>query len=73
MGKNDEILETFRNNLFCRRDSNQRKARLLWEDIRNDFDQNIQTLFEIEWSHYMRGELSPNDFSHFYHIYIKNN
>jgi hypothetical protein len=63
----------FRNNIFCRHYSNQRKARKLWNEISKIMDDNDKILFYTEWSHYMMGncELDINGFSLFFNKYVK--
>jgi len=52
----------FTNNVFCRRDSNQHKARLTWEEIKYDVPEDKRQLFETEWNHYLMGEFKPDMF-----------
>ena len=66
-----EKFEEFRNNVFSRRDSNQHRAKVLWKEINAIMDKNIKTLFEIEWGHYMIGELDADDFSFYFNEYVK--
>ncbi len=65
--------EDFRNNVFCRRDDNQHKARILWEDISKLISNEDKIKFQTEWSHYMMGdmELDVDGFSLFFDSYIK--
>lgn len=67
----EEIFEEFRNNVFSRRESNQHKAEQLWEIINVNMDNNDKKLFEIEWGHYMMGELDVDDFSFYFEQYVK--
>ncbi len=53
----EKYFEQFRNNVFCRRESNQIKARNLWEKINVIMSNSDKTLFNTEWNHYMMGEL----------------
>lgn len=65
-----KLFEEFRNNVFCRRTVNQDKAKELWELIKCFQDVNPKIFmstsdiqqFEIEWSHYLMGELTPEEF-----------
>jgi len=63
----------FRNNVFCRRDSNQHKAKKLWKEISSIMDNSDKTLFQTEWSHYMMGdmELDVGGFSRYFDKYVK--
>lgn len=54
----EEILEIFRNNIFCRRESNQRKARKCWSFLSSFITERQKVLFEIEWGHYLIGDIS---------------
>jgi hypothetical protein len=65
------IIEEFRNNVFCRRKSNQIKANKLWLKVSGNLSNSDKTLFEIEWSHYMIGELEPNEFSFYFTNHVK--
>jgi len=69
----NNIFEEFRNNVFCRRESNQRKAKKLWKEISEVMDDSDKALFKTEWSHYMMGdcELDVEGFSLFFDIYVK--
>lgn len=66
-----EKFEEFKNNIFCRRDSNQHKAHELWKEINIVMDTNDKKLFETEWSHYTMGELDIDDFSFYFNQYVK--
>lgn len=61
------MIDDFINNVFCRRESNQIKAKRLWNKIKENSTLNTKTItdFEIEWSHYLLGEYNPNDFAFF--------
>jgi hypothetical protein len=61
----------FRNNVFCRRESNQRKAHKLWGEISKVMNDSDKTLFRTEWNHYMMGELDTEGFSLFFNEYVK--
>ena len=63
--------EEFRNNVFCRRDSNQHKAKQLWKEISSIMDSSDKTLFQTEWSHFMMEELDADGFSLYFDKYIK--
>lgn len=68
---NKNIFFNFQNNVFCRRDHNQMKAKKIWEEIKLYLDKSDCNLFQIEWSHYLMGELDPKEFGIFYNKYIK--
>lgn len=63
--------EEFRNNVFCRRDSNQHKAKQLWKEISSIMDSSDKTLFQTEWSHFMMEELDADGFSLYFDKYVK--
>ena len=63
--------EEFRNNVFCRRDSNQHKEKQLWKEISSIMDSSDKTLFQTEWSHFMMEELDADGFSLYFDKYIK--
>lgn len=44
----NSTFDEFRNNVFCRRESNQRKARKLWNEINKIMDDSDKTLFQTE-------------------------
>jgi hypothetical protein len=67
----NSTFEEFRNNVFCRRDSNQHKARQLWKEINSIIDFKDRTLFQIEWSHFIMGELDADGFSLYFDKYVK--
>ena len=67
----NSTFEEFRNNVFCRRDSNQHKARQLWKEINSIIAFKDRTLFQIEWSHFMMGELDADGFSLYFDKYVK--
>ena len=69
----NSTFDEFRNNVFCRRDSNQHKARQLWKEINSIMDSSDKTLFQTEWNHYMMGdmELDVDGFSLFFDKYVK--
>jgi len=58
----EEIFIEFTNNVFCRRESNQHKAKILWERIKHEVPVAERKLFETEWNHYVMGEFEPNMF-----------
>lgn len=65
-------IEEFRNNVFCRNQSNQHKARTLWNnEISNIISDIDKTFFEIEWSHYILGHIDREVFSIFFNEYIQ--
>lgn len=57
----DKFLE-FTNNVFCRREHNQRKAKKLWEEIKYNVPEDERRLFETEWDHYCMGEFDGKFF-----------
>jgi hypothetical protein len=69
----NSIFEEFRNNVFCRNDSNQYKAKKLWLQISSIMNDNDKTLFQTEWNHFMMGdmELNVTEFSLFFNKYVK--
>ncbi len=54
----EELLEVFRNNIFCRRESNQCKARKYWKYFSSFIPEGVKTEFEKEWLHYLLGDIS---------------
>ena len=52
----------FANNVFCRRQINQHKAKKLWKELKEIIPNNVASSFETEWNHYMMGEFDPNKF-----------
>ena len=56
----------FRNNVFCRREDNQHKAKKSWNMINKCMSNNDKMLFEIEWNHFMMGELDIDDFTFYF-------
>ena len=62
--------EEFKHNVFCRRDTNQMKARNIWKDIKNNIDENDCKLFEIEWNHFIDDEIDVDDFSEYFNEYV---
>ena len=52
----------FVNNVYCRRDSNQHKAKKLWNEIEMLIPDDVRSLFETEWNHYCMGEFEPDKF-----------
>jgi hypothetical protein len=68
----NDIIDEFRNNLFCRRDSNQRKAKKLWETINVSIPEPDRTLFETEWSHYLNWgpEITQSDMGYYLQTYV---
>ena len=67
----NSTFDEFRNNVFCRRDTNQHKARRLWKEISSIMNSSDKTLFETEWSHFMMGELDADGFSLYFDKYVK--
>lgn len=61
----------FRNNVFCRRETNQHKAKKLWKQVSSIMNNSDKILFQTEWSHYMMGELEPDCFSLYFDKYVK--
>ena len=67
----NSTFDEFRNNVFCRRDSNQCKAKKLWKEISLIIDNSDKTLFQTEWTHFMMGELDADGFSLYFDKYVK--
>jgi len=65
------MFDDFRNNVFCRRESNQIKAEKLWEKISGILLNSDKVLFEIEWRHYIMGEINSDEFSFYITKYVK--
>ena len=58
----DQFIE-FTNNVFCRREHNQRAAHQMWLLIRYRLPLDNQREFETEWNHYCKGEFDASKFS----------
>ena len=56
-------LKNFRNEIYCRNDSNQHKAKKIWEKIKDQFDPKVARNFQIDWYHYMNNSLDYNGLS----------
>ena len=52
----------FVNNVFCRRETNQHKAKKLWKELKEIIPTNAASSFETEWNHYMMGEFGSDKF-----------
>ena len=65
--------EEFRNNVFCRNESNQHKAKKLWKEISSIIGASDKVLFQTEWNHYMMGdmELDVDGFSSYFVEYVQ--
>ena len=63
----NKIYESFTNNVMCRNESTQHKAKSLWKELKNHLPEDKRREFETEWSHYMMGELNNDEFG----VYIK--
>lgn len=63
---NKKIIE-FKNEVMCRRESNQRKADKIWLEIKPYISTENAKQFEIEWKgHYLiTGEHTPKDFAYY--------
>jgi len=61
----------WRNNVFCRRDSNQIKSRKLWLKINQRINSSDIKSFQIEWSHFIMGEFDANVFSLYFDKHVK--
>ena len=59
-------IDVFRNNVFVRRNHNQRKARKEWESIKKTLSREVVLIFEIEWNHYLIGEIDVDRFSYYF-------
>tara|TARA_Y100001937_G_scaffold102173_1_gene140406 strand:+ start:438 stop:677 length:240 start_codon:yes stop_codon:yes gene_type:complete len=66
-------IELFINELMCRRESNQRKANKLWQEIKPHLKKKDANLFETEWrGHYIHtGEHTPNDMAYWVEHILK--
>ena len=62
MSLKSEQFEIFRNEVFCRHDSNQRRAIKIWNTINGCLPDEMKQLFEVEWYHYLHGEFKPELF-----------
>ena len=58
----EEQFNIFRNEVFCRRESNQHKANKLWGAIKNNIPEKERRAFSIEWSHYLLNEFDADMF-----------
>jgi hypothetical protein len=56
---NENILK-FKNEVLCRRDSNQHKARKIFNQL--NLTEEQRTIFQIEWGHYMLNHISRENF-----------
>lgn len=65
-------LKKFINEVMCRRESNQRKAHILWDRIKPHLLEDDIKEFELEWKgHYINtGELNPHDMSYYVELYL---
>ena len=54
------IIDQFRNEVLCRRETNQHKARLIFNKLKLTPKQI--SAFQIEWNHYMIHHISREDF-----------
>ena len=52
----------FKNNVMCRRVTNQHKADKIWEVFKHIYTSEKARDFEIEWRHYLLGEYTSNEF-----------
>lgn len=72
-----ELIDEFRHNVFCRRTVNQDKAKKIWPLVKSIMTPSDINSFQIEWSHYLMGELDSDEFAIFFdkyiNKYIKNN
>ncbi len=57
--------QLFLDDVLCRRERNQVKARLKWQFIKQYFKEEHQSDIEIEWNHYMMGEMDPQEFARY--------
>ena len=62
MNINQIKFNDFINNVYCRRESNQHKARKLWDEIEHCFPDKIKTIFKTEWNHYYMNEFNSDKF-----------
>lgn len=66
-----EAFNEFRNNVFCRRYSNQHKAKKIWKEVSSIMHISDKTLFQIEWAHFMMGEIDIDKFSLYFDNYVQ--
>ena len=61
----EKEIDIFKNNILCRRDSNQIKAKNAWNELKSSLSKSDVTEFEVEWNHYMISEHTTDEFSKF--------
>ena len=61
--KNKFLMIYFRNDVFCRRESNQHSARKLWQEIKCKIPAKVASKFEIEWNHYCLSHIDRESFA----------
>jgi len=54
--------EIFLNNIACRRETNQHKARKYWNIIKSNIPTELKSEFETDWIHYLQGSLDTDRF-----------
>jgi len=58
-----DVFNNFRNNVMCRREHNQHKAKILWEIVEKHIPENEVISFKSDWNHYLIGHDSPDCFA----------
>lgn len=54
--------ELFIDNILCRRETNQHKAKKYWHTIKDKIPDDLKSDFEVEWIHYLQGSLGIGAF-----------
>lgn len=58
-----ELIDQFRNKALCREQGTQDKARQIWrKELYPLLTESETREINIEWHHYLRGEMSTDDF-----------
>lgn len=60
---NKQDLSKFRNEVFCRRESNQHVAGKLWLEIKRFVPAKVASEFETEWDHYRLSHIDRDTFA----------
>jgi len=57
-----KLLNNFKNQVLCRRESNQNKASKIWEELKNILTQ--EEIYDIndDWIHYMINQITTDQF-----------
>jgi hypothetical protein len=67
-----EILNEFLNNVVCRREVNQYKAKKIWKTISINIPKETKQLFETEWEHYCLGQIDREVFISYFNSTFNN-